>query len=173
VQFEIVQPIASGKEAVVGAVVDPRLYDSIGPTKGLTPPTVLDRREDGDFVRLRIRYGFDGNLSRAARAVLDPEKMTWVVELKVDPEKFRAKFRMLPDHYPDRIECRGSYRFDGDDKRTEQIMKGDLVVHAPLVAAVVERSIVSGFRDHIAEEAVAIENFLGASGPTDSEVENT
>jgi hypothetical protein len=112
----------------------------------IAPPTVLECRADGDFVRLRIRYAIDANLSRAATAVLDPEKMTWMVELKVDPEKFRAKFRMLPDHYPDRIECRGSYRFDGDDKTTEQIMKGELVVHAPLVAA---------------------------SGRTDSEVEKT
>jgi hypothetical protein len=167
VEFEINQPIASVRKAVVGAVTDPRLYESMGATKGIAPPTVLERSDDGDFVRMRIRYGFDGNLSGAARAVLDPAKMTWVVELKVDPAKYRAKFRMLPDHYPDRIECRGSYRFEEDGGGTEQIMKGDLVVHAPLVAGVVERSIVSGFRDHVAEEAKAIEIFLSASGSND------
>ncbi len=123
-EFEITQSVAAGRKAVVGAVIDPRLYESIGATKGLAPPAVLERRDDGDFVRLRIRYGFDGKLSGAARAVLDPAKMTWVVELKVDPAKYRAKYRMLPDHYPDRIECRGSYRFDEEDDGTEQIMKG-------------------------------------------------
>jgi hypothetical protein len=172
VEFEIAQSVAAGRKAVVGAIIDPLLYESIGATKGLAPPAVLERRDDGDFVRLRIRYGFDGKLSGAARAVLDPAKMTWVVELKVDPAKYRAKYRMLPDHYPDRIECRGSYRFDEEDDGTEQIMKGDLVVHAPLVAAVVERSIVSGLRDHVAEQANAIERFLGVSGSKDSGGEN-
>lgn len=170
-EFEITQPIAAGKKAVVRAVVNPALYESIGATKGLAPPTVLERREDGEFVRLRVRYGFAGDLSRAAKAVLDPSKMTWVVELKVDPGKYRAKFRMVPDHYPDRIECRGSYRFEGKDGKTEQIMKGDLVVHAPLVAGVVEKAIISGFSDHMKEEAVAIERFLGASGHAGSAAE--
>jgi hypothetical protein len=164
VRFEIVQPIGAGRDAVIKAVIDRRFYESIGSTKGLAPPSVLECREDGEFKRLKIRYGFEGELSRAARAVLDPAKMTWVVELKVDQARNRAKFRMLPDHYPDRIECRGSYRFEDDGEATEQLMKGDLVVHAPIVASVVERSIISGFRDHVAEEAHAIERFV-ESGP--------
>ena len=32
----------------------------------------------GDEVLLQIRYRFNGQLSAAARAVLDPERLTWV-----------------------------------------------------------------------------------------------
>jgi hypothetical protein len=162
VEFEIVQAIAASKEAVTAAVADPAFYGSMEQMKGLAPPQVLDCKDDGEFKRLRVRYQFSGELSRAVKTVIDPAKLSWVVELKVDPAKFRAKFRMLPDHYPDRISCRGSYRFSDDDAgKTEQVMRGELVVHAPLVASAVERSIVSGFRDHMAEEAAAIERFVG------------
>jgi Protein of unknown function (DUF2505) len=161
VRFEVVQSISAPREAVLLAVVDPRLYESMGSTKGLAPPTVLACDDDGDLAVLRIRYRFEGNLSRAVRAVLDPEKMTWVVELKVKRSKYRAKFRMLPDHYPDRIECAGTYRFEEDGAGTEQIIKGDLVVHAPLFAGAVERSILGGLRDHMVEEAEALEKFVG------------
>jgi hypothetical protein len=39
-------------------------------------------------------------------------------------------------------------------------MDGDIVVHVPLVASTVERAIVNGFREHMAEEAAAIERFI-------------
>jgi hypothetical protein len=48
VRFEIVQPIAAEREAVIKAVIDRRFYESIGSTKGLAPPSVLECWEDGE-----------------------------------------------------------------------------------------------------------------------------
>jgi len=167
VRFEVVQPINAKRRQVLRAVVDPRLYESMGSTKSLAPPVVLDCTQDGDLTHLRVRYRFDGNLSRAARAALDPSKMTWVIELDVDSSTFSAEFRVIPDHYPDRIRSSGTYRFEKKAKATVQVMEGELVVRAPLVAGVVEKAIVGGFREHMAEEAAAVERFT-AEHPDES-----
>jgi Protein of unknown function (DUF2505) len=159
VHFEIVQEIKAKRSAVLAAVADPHLYESMGATKSLSPPEVLDCTKSGPVTSLRIRFRYAGGLSGAARAILDPAKMTWVVELDVDADDRGAEFKMVPDYYPDRIDASGTYRFDKGDKTTTQVMEGGLVVHVPLVASTVERAIVSGFREHMAEEAAAIERF--------------
>lgn len=141
------------------AVVDPRLYESMGAMPSLGAPSVLECSDEQDVASLRIRYRFEGQLSRAARAVLDPQKMTWVVELEVDKRNYEASFRMVPDHYKDRMKCSGSYRFVEAGATTDQVMQGEMVVHAPLVAGVVERAILGGFREHMIQQAKAVERF--------------
>jgi hypothetical protein len=159
VRFEIEQPIGARRDAVLKAVVDPRLYESMGSMPSLGPPSVLECSDEPDVANLRIRYRFEGQLSRAARAVLDPQKMTWVVELKVDKRIYEATFRMVPDHYKDRMRCSGSYKFVEVGVTTDQVMKGEMVVQAPLVAGVVERAILGGFREHMKEQAKVVERF--------------
>ena len=60
--------------------VRPGYYDALGRAPKLGVPEVLEREADGDEVVMRIRYRFSGDLSSAAKAVLDPEKLTWVEE---------------------------------------------------------------------------------------------
>jgi hypothetical protein len=169
VRFEVVQPIRAKRKVVVRAVANPLLYQSMGKSKTLSAPQVLDRSENADSVRLRIRYGFAGDLSRAARAILDPQKMTWVVVLDVDLDDYTAQFEMVPDHYKDRLKSSGTYRFEKTDGATVQIMEGDLKVNAPLVAGAVERVIVNGLKEHMADQAKAIEAFVDKSADTEDE----
>jgi len=157
VRFHMVQPITAPRDAVVAAVADPRLYESMDGMPSLGPPSVIECKQDGDLTRLRIRYSFNGRLSSAARAVLDPAKMTWVVNLDVDRMRYQAQFRMLPDHYADRIRCSGFYRFEATSDTTEQVMDGELAVQALLVAGAIERAILSGFKEHMVEMAKAVE----------------
>lgn len=159
-RFRVAQTVGAPRKAVIGAITDPRLYQSMGPIGSLGAPDVLECSPDGDVVRMRIRYFFVGELSRAARAVLDPSKMSWVVDLDVDRKRKSAGFTMIPDHYPDRITSSGGYTFEKSAGATEQIMEGDLTVHAPLVARVVENAIVSGLRGHMAEQSRVIERFV-------------
>ena len=158
-RFEIQELIRAPREAVMKAVADPHLYESMGSMPSLGPPSVLDCSEKGGVTSMRIRYRFEGQLSRAARAVLDPQKMTWVVELEVDAQKYHVAFRMLPDHYADRMKCSGEYRFEEKGDTTAQIMQGEMVVSVPLVAGVVERAIMIGFREHMNEQAKVVERF--------------
>jgi hypothetical protein len=112
-------------------------------------------------VFVRVRYAFTGDLAPAARRVLDPDKLTWVVESTVDRATKTTAFRMLPDHYADRLACAGSYTLVADGTaQTIQHMEGDLRVNYPIVGRLAERGILLGLKEHIAEEARVLERWV-------------
>ena len=135
------------------ALVDPGFYESMGAMGKIGTPEVLSRTDDGTAVRIAVRYRFTGSLAAPARAVLDPAKMTWVIESTMHRAEHLAQFRMVPDHYADRLECSGTYRFEERGKHAAQTVEGDIIVHVPLVGRAVERAILMGLREHMAEEA--------------------
>src|SRR6266566_3970264 len=97
-------------------------------------PEILECTARDREVFLRVRYAFTGELAAPARRVLDPAKLTWVVESTVDRAKHTTSFRMLPDHYRDRLECDGFYSLIADGPAaTIQRMGGDLRVNYPIV----------------------------------------
>jgi hypothetical protein len=163
VRFEVRQLIDAPLDAVAAALCDPAYYAALGTAPKLGVPEVLDRQIDGDQVLLRVRYRFAGELSSAARAVLDPKKLTWVDESRHDLAKHRVTFVLQPDHYADRLSCRGDYRLETDPAgatRTIRTATGDLKVRAALVAGSVERALVSGLKEHLDAEAAIIARFV-------------
>ena len=167
-RFSVGQAIAAPRSAVEAAFLDEGFYQALGGLSGIGVPQVLERRpdaRDGNLVHLEVRYAFSGNLSGPARAVLDPDRLTWVDRSTFDRTAHRIDFEMIPDHYGDRFECRGSYRFEVvDDRTTRQVMEGDLRVRYPVVGAVVERALIVGLREHIDEEARLLERWLRERG---------
>ena len=70
---------------------------------------------------------------------------------------------MVPDHYRDRFRCQGSYRFEAiDDASCRRHGEAELKVKALLVGGAVEGAIVSGLKEHLADEVPVVEAFLGA-----------
>ena len=76
--FMLDQVFTAGGDALARAYASRELYEHLVGLPKLGPPEVLDRQEDGDQVRLQIRYRFVGDLSPAVTAVVDPRKLTWV-----------------------------------------------------------------------------------------------
>ena len=160
-RFSVDQRIAGPCDDVVAAFVDPAFYEELGQMPKIGRPEILERREADGTVHLRVRYAFTGDLAAPARAVLDPTKMTWVVESSVDRTAHRTEFRMLPDHYGKRLECHGSYVLEADGADTTvQHFQGELIVHYPVVGSLAERGIVTGLKEHLAEEATILERWL-------------
>jgi hypothetical protein len=127
------------------------------------PPTVLDVVRTGDVVVVRTRFRFIADLPGAARAVIDPDRLTWIDESTYDLVSHTSSTRLLPDHYPDRLQASASSRFDpdpADPGRTVRRVSGRLTVRAPLVAGRVERAIVDGLREHLADEAHVVADHL-------------
>lgn len=156
--FSVDQPLDVPRSVAEQALVDPGFYASMGGSGAIGTPEVLSLEEGpGGVVTLRVRYRLTAHLAPPVRAVLDPEKLTWVIESTLQPEHHQARFTMLPDHYADRLECGGLYRFEErGPERSAQVTEGDLKVHFPLVAGAVERAIVMGLRQHMAEHAAQI-----------------
>jgi hypothetical protein len=124
-------------------------------------PDILECKERDGEVLLRVRYAFTGDLAGPARRVLDPAKLTWVVESTVDRLTRTTAFRMLPDYYANRLECTGSYTLVATDAdATMQHMEGELRVHYPVVGRLAERGIVLGLKEHIAQEARVVERWV-------------
>jgi uncharacterized protein DUF2505 len=161
VRFSVDQRIAGPCDEVEAAFVDPAFYEELGQMPKIGRPEILERREADGTVRLRVRYAFTGDLAAPARAVLDPGKMTWVVESTVDRARHRTEFRMVPDHYGKRLECHGSYVLEPDGAdATVQHFQGELLVRYPVVGSLAERGIVTGLKEHLADEAAILERWL-------------
>lgn len=163
-RFVFEQRIAGDPDAVQAVFLEPGFYEDLAQLPRLGAPVLLDQRRDGDVVVQRVRYRFAGELSSAARAVLDPSRLTWVDESVHDLRARTVRFRLLPDHYPDRLTCAGTYRFTAAGPATVRTAEGELRVRAMFVAGAVERAIVGGLRDHLGEETAVIERWVARAG---------
>ena len=163
-RFTVDQRIGGEPGAVAAAYADPELYARLGDLGRLGRPDVLSREVNGDVVTMRVRYAFTGELNAAARAAIDPAKLTWVEEATHDLAARTVTFRMVPDHYRDRFTCSGSYRFAPDGAGTLRHTEGDLRVKALLVGRLVEDAIVSGLREHLEAEVPVVEAFVADHG---------
>lgn len=160
--FDIEQRYQAGPDAVARAYVEPGLYELIGDASSLGRPEVLGVSVDGDVARLEVRYRFAGHLNAAARAALDPDKLTWVERSTHDLARHHVEFRLIPDHYGDRFKASGEATVTARGTGSVRRVTGSLTVKAPLVGRAVEKAIVSGLRDHLAAEAEAVDRFLAS-----------
>lgn len=158
-RFRIEQTFAGSLSAVEGAFCDPEFLRQVGSLPKVGAVEVLDQAEDARGFRQRVRYRFAGQLSGAVTAVVNPEKLTWVEESVLDRASHVTTWQIVPDHYRDRLTCRGTFALSvAGDSTTRRVAEGDLKVHFPLVGGRVERAIVSGLEEHAAaeEEVMAI-----------------
>jgi Protein of unknown function (DUF2505) len=161
VRFTIEQRFAADVDLVARAYADPDLYAAMLGLAKLSRPELVAHDVDGDVVHLQVRYGFGGDLSPAARAVIDPDRLTWVEHSTHDLVGRRTQFTMVPDHYRDRFRCAGSYRFEPIDAGScARHGQADLTVKALLVARAVEGAIVSGLQEHLVDEVPVVEAFV-------------
>lgn len=166
-RFHLQQPLPAGPDAVMDVLIDPAFLASLSELPRLGRPEVLEQRTNGDTVHQRVRYRFTGALSAKVTRVVDPDKLVWVEETVYDRPARQATFRILPDHYGDRLRAGGTYRFlSSGPASCTRVVDGSLDVRFPLVGRAVERAIVSGLQDHIGDEAALVARWLEGRGPT-------
>ena len=151
------QPLAATADAVMAALTDAQFYERLGAMPNIGPPQLVFQQRDGDQVQQRVQYHFSGELSQAVRRVLDPDRITWVDESTVDCARRRALFRIVPDHYANRLTCTGDYWIEPTPDGCVQHLRFDLRVHYPVVGPLVERAIASGLRQNVEHEAAILE----------------
>ncbi len=159
-KFAFEQHFASRPDDVARAFADPALYLALQGLPKLGRPEVVGHEVTDSTVLLEVRYRFTGELSSAARAVIDPERLTWVEQATHDLAARQVTFTMLPDHYADRFRCQGGYVFEPDGNGTVRRSEGELKVRVPLVAGSVERAIISGLQEHLADEVLIVDRFV-------------
>lgn len=149
-------------DAVSRAYADPALYATFESLPRAGRPQVVRHEVDADgLVRLAVHWSFAAPLSTAARAVIDPDRLSWVQESVHDLDRRTVAWVMQPDHYRDRFSSRGTYRFEPrSGGRTCRLSEGELRVRAPLVARAVERAIVEGLEEQLGAEVALVEQFI-------------
>jgi hypothetical protein len=161
VRFTIEQRYAAAPDDVAAAYADPDLYASFADLPRAGRPEVLHHEDDDGTVHLDVRWAFTAHLSAAARAVIDPHRLTWVERSAHQVADRTVSFHLLPDHYADRFSCRGSYRFDDDGTGgTVRRGEGELRVKAPLVARAVEGAILDGLKEQLRAEVPFVERYI-------------
>jgi hypothetical protein len=164
VRFSISQRFTgSTPRQVIDAYTDPALYATFEGLTKIGRPEVVDRRAGGSTVSLTLRMRFIADLNAAARRVVDPAKLSWLQHEDYDLSEMTAKVVFAPENYADRFSSSGGYRFapDPDDPtRTVRTIDGDLRVRMLLVGGQVEGAVVSGLREHFAEEEPLVQHWL-------------
>ena len=164
-RFRIEQRLRGSADAVQDVFVDPAFLVELSGLPKVGGAELVDARHDGHLLHRRIRYRFTGELSPAARAVIHPERLTWIEESTLDRQHHRTTWRIVPDHYPDRITCAGTFvLLEADPGRTTRVADADLKVHLALLGGRVEQAIVSGLRDHAAAEERLVNQWLERPG---------
>ena len=164
VHFRIEQRIAAPVDAVMGAQLDPAFISQLSDLPRIGHAELLDQQEEDGVVEQEIHYVFSGELSAAVRAVVDPRKLSWILESRIERVRHHATWRILPDHYGERLSASGTLDLVGDGDETRRITEGDVKVHMALVGGRVERAIVSGLEEHADAESAALVRFLNSGG---------
>ncbi len=160
-KFDVRQAVAVPPATAMAAYGSPAFFEGRPVREDIAVVEVVRHADAGSRIELEVRFAFTGSLSSAVRRVLDPAKMSWVTRTVLHPGEGRSEWEVLPDHYPDRLRARGSYRFeegDGPD-RTIVTVEGDFTVSVPIVGHRVERVIVSDLRHYIEDEVAGIPDF--------------
>jgi hypothetical protein len=161
-RFEIHQRFDHPASAVNAAYADPGLYPTLVGLPKLGDIEVLRHELAEQTARFAIRFAFTGNLPSAVTAVVDPARLTWVQESVHDLGNATVTFRLVPDHYPDRLSASGTARVRAAGEGCTRVVAGDLRVKALLVSAKVEQAIISGLEEYLVAEAPAVERYLTA-----------
>ena len=160
-RFSLETSYAADADAVAAAYADPALYDAFADLPRAGHPEVVGHEVGDGVVRLDVRWRFTATLSAAARAVIDPDRLTWVERATHDLATRSVTYEMVADHYRDRFSCTGGYSFaaTGPDQTTRR-SHGDLRIKALLVARAVEGAIVDGLKDQLRAEVPLVERFV-------------
>ena len=156
-RFELTQRYTATVDQVDRAYADTALYPALVGLPKLGQIEVLD---DAPADQTRVRFHFTGDLPAAVTAVVDPRKLSWVQVTEHDRERHRGRFRMLPDHYPDRLRCSGQFDITESADGSVRKIRGELKVQALLVAGRVEQAIVSGLEEYLAAEAPVVDRWI-------------
>jgi hypothetical protein len=160
VRFSLDQDLPGTVEEVLAVLSDPGFVPELGALPKVGPPELLEHRVADGTLHQRVRYRFTGALSPAVTRVIDPARLVWVDDTTYDLEAGTATFRILPEHYANRLRCSGRYRFRPTGAGCRRSIEGDLTVSYPLVGRAVERAILSGLEEHLGAEADLIGRWL-------------
>jgi hypothetical protein len=172
VDFRAEDHFSASIDEIVEAYGDPDLAAALGALAPLSAGELLDHERHLDRVEVRVRYAYRGDLPPGATAVVDPAKLTWVQVTELDLVQRRSLVVLKPDHYPDRLQARAVQRFEATALGgTNRTVEGEVGVRLLVGGRAVERALVSGLQEWLANAAVAVDRWVADGMPTAPELD--
>jgi hypothetical protein len=159
VDFEIRQDIAAPLPDVESLLADATFIEATSELAPLADCRLLDATVAESRTEVRIHRRFAADLPRVVTAVVDPRRLTWVEQVVFDHGAHTGSHRILPDHYPDLLECAYRTTLQVDGERTIRTAAGSMRVRVLIGGKQVERAIVDGLRDYAAAEAALLSSW--------------
>ncbi|HUR78758.1 MAG TPA: DUF2505 family protein [Acidimicrobiales bacterium] len=161
-RFTIEQRFRARLTDVEDAYVSPELLATLATLPKVGGAELLEQRHEAGHVFQRVRYRFTAELSAAVTAVVDPAKLTWVEESMLDRATHVTTWKIVADHYGNRLDCRGEFALREDGGGTVRRTDAEIKVRFPLVGGRVEKAIVAGLEQHAEAEQAAVEAYMTA-----------
>jgi hypothetical protein len=165
VRFDVDQHLDGTPAEVLGAMADGSWYEAVTATTSDWAPS-LEGVETHDGVTIAtVRYRFRGELNRAARAVLDPERLVHLDRVSIHPDDGTFEWDVRPEHLAEKLSVTASGRVTADGEGSRRTLQGEVKVRYPFVGGQVERAVVSGLLEHAEHERRAFPAWLAGHRP--------
>lgn len=155
-KFTIQQVFEGPASELCNALTNADYLRSMGKLADLGTPELVSQKRVKGTVSQQVRTTFTGKLPSIALKVIDPAKLAWDEFTEIDTKARVATFTMVPVHYQSYFRCGGGWELteNPDASSTIRLITGDLKVSSPIpfVNGQVERAIISGLRDRLAQE---------------------
>jgi Protein of unknown function (DUF2505) len=148
---------------VIAAYLDPALFDSLTGLDPVRAVEVVDIAQEGQSAYARVRYQFTAALPSAARALVDPARLTWVQESRFDLGAGSERLVIVPDHYGNLLAASADVSYGAaPGGGTLRAVAGELTVHGVpfFLRGKVERVLVDGLTAHLRQEQDAVTRHL-------------
>ena len=163
-KFELRHTFDGDLAAVEAALLDPALPAYLKQhMKLVTEIAPLERQDEGETVRRRVRYVPVPLIQHIGPKKVPPGAMAWVEESTYDRRAHRMEFRNISDHPKLRslLDNSGTLSLhDLGGGRTERVVAGELKVKVMLLGRIAEKIIHSEAEKILGEEAKVLNDFV-------------
>ena len=149
--------------AVVALLADPTFYLGLA-LPDLSRPELVEERENGDDVVLRLRYEFEGNLDPIATRFIGSGRLAWIQEVRIDRAAGTGSLGFEAERDPKRLHGAADFVVRAEGAGTVRRLDGELVVRVPGVGRLAERRIVPGIVRRLDIEAQAMDDRIAGAG---------
>jgi hypothetical protein len=146
------------------ALLDPRLLESMRQHMGgVRKIEEIDRSDDGQRIRRRLRFVPSTEVPSFARGKIKPEMLEWTEESTYDRERHRCDYRILPnipERWQDRFRSSGTYSLTEAGGKVRRVLEGEVTIKVTLVGGMAERYVVGQVKKNFDDEAEAMRQVL-------------
>lgn len=149
--FRVEHRFTAAPTVVAAVLRDPAFHAALD-LPDLGRPEIVSADEE----RLRLRYAWTGDLDPIARRLLGDRPLTWIQEMRLDPETLVGELTFAAEADPDRLNGDARVAITAAGTGAVRRITGHLRVRVPLVGSAAERRILPGLLRRLDVEAAAV-----------------